>query len=140
MTNKQIAALGLHPLSMMDKLRTLATPVPRALLFFTGYPNDGQRVLVAGQVTVQAQTEQASIAPVGLHTFVVLVELLRSDDITVSAEFEQRAVEPVAKPARLIDDMDFAAFSQARFDPKHEIPRKHNDAADAASPAHTEPP
>ena len=121
MTNKQIAALGLHLLSMMDKLLTLATPVPRPLLCFTGHPNHGQRVLVAGQVTVQAQAEHASIAPVGLHSSVALVELLRSDDVTVSAEPKQRAVEPVAKPACFIDDMDFEAFPQARFDPKHEF-------------------
>ena len=54
MTNKQPAALGLHLLPVMDKLLTLTAPVPGPLLFFTGRPDDSQRVFVASQVTVQA--------------------------------------------------------------------------------------
>ena len=88
MIDKQTAALSLHFLSMTDKLLTLAAPVSGPLLFFTGYPNHRQRVLVASQVTVQAQAELASIAPVGLHARVAFVELLRGNDVAVSASLD----------------------------------------------------
>jgi hypothetical protein len=52
MINKQTAALGLHLLSVTDKLFTLTTEVSDSLLLFTGHPNHGQRVFVASQVTV----------------------------------------------------------------------------------------
>jgi hypothetical protein len=89
MTNKQTAALGLHLLSVTDKLLTLTAPVPGPLLPFAWHPDHGQRVLVASQVTVQAQAESATIAPVSLHACVAFVELLRSDDVAVGASLDQ---------------------------------------------------
>ena len=83
---------------MTDNLLTLAAPVPSPLLPFARHPDHGQRVLVASQVTIQAQAERATIAPVSLHSGVAFVELLRSDDVTVRSSLEQRAVEPVASP------------------------------------------
>jgi hypothetical protein len=68
MTNEQIAALGLQLLSVMDELFTLATAVSGPLLFFSGHPDHGQRVPVASQVTVQAQTECVTISAVGLYS------------------------------------------------------------------------
>jgi len=116
-TNKQTAALGLHLLSVFDKLFTLTAPVPGPFLLFTGHPDHGQRVFVAGQVTVQAQAERAAIAPVSLHPGVTFVELLRSDHLAVRANLEQSTLEPVAKPAGFIDDMNLKAFVQLGFDP-----------------------
>jgi hypothetical protein len=98
MTNKQTAALRLHFLPVMNKLLTLAAPVPGPLLLFIGHPDHGQRFFVASQVTVQAQAERAAIAPVSLHAGVAFVELLRSDDVAVCASPEQCAVESEAEP------------------------------------------
>ena len=117
MVNKQIAALGLHLLSVTHKLFTLTTPVPGQLLFFTGHPNHGQRVFVPSHVAIQAQAECVTISAVSLHSGIAFVELLRGNDVAIGASLQQRTVEPVAKPARFIDDMDFKAFSQPGFDP-----------------------
>ena len=121
MTNKQTAALRLHFLPVMNKLLTLAAPVPGPLLLFIGHPDHGQRVFVASQVTVQAQAERAAIAPVSLHAGVAFVELLRSDDVAVCASLEQRAVESEAEPAGFIDDMNLKASLQPAFDPWHKF-------------------
>jgi hypothetical protein len=43
MINKQTATLSFQLLSVMDKLFTLAAPVPGPFLFFTGHSNHGQR-------------------------------------------------------------------------------------------------
>jgi hypothetical protein len=117
MTIKQPAARRLHLLPVMDKLLTLTAPVPGPLLLFTGHPDHCQRVFVASQVTVQAQAECAAIASISLHASVAFVELLRSDD--VAASLKQRAVEPEAKSAGFIDDVNLKAFPQPRFDPRH---------------------
>jgi hypothetical protein len=114
MTNKQRAALGLHLLSVMDKLYALTPPVPGPLLLFTGHPDHGQRVFVASQVTVQAQAERSAIAPVSLHPGVAFVEVLRSDDVAVCASLEQRTVECEAEPAGFIDDMNLKACCEQR--------------------------
>jgi hypothetical protein len=121
MANKQIAALGLHLLSVADKLFTLTTPVPGPLLFFTGHPNHGQRVFVPSQLAIQAQAECVTVSAVSLHSCITFVELLRGNTVAICASLQQRTVEPVAKPARFIDDMDFKAFSQPGFGPRHEF-------------------
>ena len=113
--------MDLHLLSVTDKLFTLTTPVPGQLLFFTGHPNHGQRVFVPSHVAIQAQAECVTISAVSLHSCIAFVELLRGNDVAICASLQQRTVEPVAKPARFIDDMDFKAFSQSPFDPRHEF-------------------
>ena len=121
MINQQTATLSLPLLSVMDELFTLTHPVSGPLLFFTGHPNHGQRVFVASQVTIQPQAKRMTVSAVSLHSGIGFVELLRGNDVAGCASLQQRAIEPVAKPTRFIDDMDLKAFSQLCFDPRHEF-------------------
>ena len=120
MINKQTATLSLQLLSVMDKLFTLA-PQCRA----RSSSSLGTRITAREFCCQPSNDPGAGRARDHLCRQSSLgycfVELLRGDDVAVCASLQQRAVEPVAKPARFIDDMDFKAFSQPRFDPGHEF-------------------
>jgi len=79
------------------------------LFFFTGHTHPGQRIAIALHEAVQFQAERFGIEPVGLHSPVLLIQLLRTDHVTVDRKRVQLALQRKTKSACLIDGVHFGS-------------------------------
>ena len=90
-------ALGGQAFAMLQHLFALAADAARTFLGFGWNANAGERLGVAGNISIQARNQGQCIASVGLHLLAVLIPIARTHDEVFDAQTNQAAVQYEAK-------------------------------------------
>jgi hypothetical protein len=89
-----------------------------------GHAHGGQRVRVAGHVTVQAQGQLLGVALVVIDALVLFVQTDGLDDEVVNPQGDEVAVQTVAERAGFVATMHLPGQRELRLDPDQELGRR----------------
>src|ERR1700746_3897504 len=92
----------------------------RAFLLFSGHAHPRQRSAVALNKTIQTQAERLGVEPVGFYPLVLLVELLRTDHVTVDPHCVQLPLQRKTKPTRFVNGVHLCSLTLELGCPKQD--------------------
>ena len=116
----ETASLGFQNLPGFNQLLTLSVDGPLLFLLLAWHANERQSLPVALDKAVQLQAQRLGIQAIGLYPFVALIEFLWTDHVAMDPQSAECALQTEAKPACLINGIDFNSLAAEPRGPEEE--------------------
>src|SRR5947207_8705522 len=110
MIDHETAPLGFQALACFNQLLPLAMDGALLFLFFGGHAHQCQRISITLSKAVQLRAQRLGIQPIGLYSFVALIEFLWTDHVRADPQRAELPLQAKPKPARFINGGDFSSL------------------------------
>src|ERR1017187_6892127 len=96
------ASLGRQTLLLLLQTLALARATPGLLFGFRGHAHDAERLLIAGDISVQVQHHLFGVPLVGFDLLAILVPIPRPYHVVGRSQLLELPMQTVTKGARLV--------------------------------------